>query len=80
MKALAHKERLGLTTALSILLDELDGECQRTIKLIENLQSHDLADKQTEDFLGELSATVTHLRIHSEQVEKAIEEELEKEA
>ena len=27
---------------------------------------------------GELSATVAHLRIHSEQVEKAIEEELEK--
>jgi len=35
-----------------------------------------LTEEQTEDMLGELSASVTHLRIHSEQLEKLIEDEL----
>ncbi|MFZ3092066.1 MAG: hypothetical protein WA240_15770 [Nitrospirota bacterium] len=42
--------------------------------------NHGLTDNQLQEMFGELSATVAHLRIHSEQVEKAIEEELEKEA
>lgn len=80
MKALAHKEKLRLTSTLSILLNELDEECLKTIKLIGSLRIEGLTNKQVEEMLGELSAAVTHLRIHSEQVEKAIEEELERES
>ncbi|MFZ3063865.1 MAG: hypothetical protein WA277_01095 [Nitrospirota bacterium] len=80
MKGLAHKEKLRLTNTLSVLLDELEGECFNTTKLIGNLRTQCLTDEQLEDKLGELSAAITHLRIHSEQMERAIEEELEKEA
>ena len=76
MKALAHKEKIKLSRTLSTLLDELDGECLSTIKRIGNLRIKGLTESQLEDMLGELSAAVTHLRIHSGQVEKAIEEEL----
>ncbi|MEK6657659.1 MAG: hypothetical protein AABY58_09480 [Nitrospirota bacterium] len=80
MRALAHKEKLILTDILSSLLDELDEECLKTIRLIGNLRKQGLTEEQLEDMLGELSAAATHLKVHSEQVEKAIEEELDKEA
>jgi hypothetical protein len=80
MKALAQKEKLILTDILSSLLDELDEECLEVIKLIEKLRVQNITNKQLEDMLGELSAAATHLKVHSEQVEKAIEEELDKEA
>ena len=35
MRALAQKEKLILTDILSSLLDELDEECLKTIRLIE---------------------------------------------
>ncbi len=79
MKALV-KERLRLTSTLTTLLDELEEECIKSIKLISNLRIQSLTGEQLEDMLGELSAAVTHLKVHSEQVEKAIEEELEREA
>ncbi len=80
MKALAQKEKLILTDTLSSLLDELDEECLEVIKLIEKLRVQNITNKQLEDMLGELSAAITHLKVHSEQAEKAIEEELDKEA
>lgn len=79
MRALALKEKLGVTNTLSTLLNELDEECLKTIKLVGSLRIEGLTDKQLDEMLGELSAAVTHLRIHSEQVEKAIEEELDRE-
>lgn len=79
MKALV-KERLRLTSTLTTLLDELEEECIKSIKLISNLRIQSLTGEQLEDMLGELSAAVTHLKVHSKQVEKAIEEELEGEA
>lgn len=79
MRALAFKEKLRVTNTLSTLLNELDEECLKTIKLVSGLRIEGLTDKQLDEMLGELSAAVTHLRIHSEQVEKAIEEELDKE-
>lgn len=80
MRELAHKEKLRLTSNLLVLLGELEEECLKTIKLISNLRIQGLTDEQLEDMLGELSAAITHLRVHSEQAEKAIEEELDKEA
>ncbi len=62
------------------LLRNLLGEHDRNIKLIEKLRVQNITNKQLEDMLGELSAAITHLKVHSEQAEKAIEEELDKEA
>ncbi len=79
MKAILHKEKLKLSETLFVLLNELNEECVNTIKLIGNIRINGLTDKQIEDILGELSAAVTHLRVHSEEVEKVIEEELDME-
>ena len=41
------------------------------------LKIHTLTDEQIEDLIGELSASVTHLKVHSEQLEHVIEKELD---
>jgi|Deesub1362A_J573_1020465.scaffolds.fasta_scaffold01525_11 NTP pyrophosphatase (non-canonical NTP hydrolase) len=53
-------------------------ECLRTISLIEALRLKNLNDAQKEEILGELSAVLNHLKIHSQDVEYAIDEEGEK--
>jgi len=78
MKTLAQKEKSRLNKTLLVLLDELEEECLKVIKLTEGLRLENLTDEQIEDILGELSASITHLRVHSEQVEQVIEEELDK--
>jgi hypothetical protein len=64
------------TKMLSDLLSEYEEECLNAVRLIEGLKLQTLTEEQTEDMLGELSASITHLRIHSEQLEKLIEGEL----
>lgn len=78
MRALAQKERSRLSKTLSVLLDELEEECLKVIKLTEGLRIENLTEGQIENMLGELSVSVTHLKVHSEQVEQVIEEELDK--
>jgi len=73
----AQKEKVGLSKTLSVLLDELEDECLKVIKLTAVLKIENLTDEQMEDMLGELSASVTHLKVHSEQLEQVIEKELE---
>jgi len=74
MKATIYKETK--TETLSDLLNEYEEECLNAVRLIEGLKLRTLTEEQTEDMLGELSASITHLRIHSEQLEKLIEETL----
>ncbi|MCL4536950.1 MAG: hypothetical protein M1610_05110 [Nitrospirae bacterium] len=58
------------------LLNEYKEECLNAVKLIEGLKLEALTEDQQEDILGELSASITHLKIHSEQLERLIEERL----
>ncbi|MDI6889497.1 MAG: hypothetical protein QMC83_00945 [Thermodesulfovibrionales bacterium] len=78
MRALSQKEKARLNKTLLVLLDELEEECLKVIKLTEGLRIETLTNDQMEDMLSELSASVTHLKVHSEQVERIIEEELDK--
>jgi len=55
------------------LLDELEKECLTAIKYIEALKVKYLSADQKEDILGELSASITHLRIQAEQLDKTFE-------
>jgi hypothetical protein len=55
------------------LLDELEKECLTAIKYIEALKVKDLSTTQKEDILGELSASITHLRIQTEQLDKTFD-------
>ena len=56
------------------LLEELEKECLTTVKYVEALKVKELSEAQKEDILGELSASITHLRIQTEQLDKKMEE------
>jgi hypothetical protein len=56
------------------LFDELEQECLTAVKYIEALKAKELTRAQREDILGELSASITHLRIQAEQLDRTLEE------
>jgi hypothetical protein len=56
------------------LLEELEKECLTTVKYVEALKARELSQAQKEDILGELSASITHLRIQTERLDKKMEE------
>lgn len=62
------------TTRLQmVLFDELEQECLTAVRYIEALKVARLSKGQREDILGELSASITHLRIQTEHLDKALE-------
>jgi len=61
---------------MPVLLDELEQECLTAVKYIEALKVSGLSENQKEDIIGELSASVTHLRIQTEQLDRQFEESL----
>jgi len=63
-----------ISSTLSALLNELNVECLSTVKLINQLELEHLTDDQIAEILGELTASITHLKVHSE----IIKEELDK--
>ena len=58
------------------LFEELEEECLTAIRYIEALKVGELSLSQKEDILGELSASITHLRIQTEQLDKRLEEDI----
>jgi hypothetical protein len=56
------------------LFDELEQECLTAVKYIEAFKAKELTHAQREDILGELSASITHLRIQAEQLDRTLEE------
>lgn len=63
------KQKINAENML-VLYDELEQECLNTVKYIEALKVGRLSSSQKEDILGELSASITHLRIQTEQLDK----------
>lgn len=59
---------------MKTLLDELEQECLTAVKFIEALKVEQLTTAQQEDLYGELSASVTHLRMQTDQLEQTFEE------
>ncbi len=66
------KQKSNAGTML-VLYDELEQECLNTVKYIEALKVDRLSSSQKEDILGELSASITHLRIQTEQLDQQLE-------
>jgi hypothetical protein len=64
-----------LSPTLKTLLNELREECMSTIKLVHQLELEHLTDEQIDDVLGELTASVTHLRTHSSMVKEELDKE-----
>ncbi len=73
MKALALTKEIDLDKTLKSLIDELEDECLHVVSLIEALKIKRLTEDQREDILGELSASLSHLKIHSNELEEAID-------
>jgi len=62
------------THYIKTLLEELEQECLTAVKFIEALKVEQLTTAQQEELYGELSASVTHLRIQTDQLEQTFEE------
>lgn len=56
------------------LFEELEQECLTAVKYIEALKVKELSDAQREDILGELSASITHLKIQAQELDRTFEE------
>ena len=57
------------------LLFELGEECQRTLKLLAQLELPMLTESQRETVLGELSAAALHLHEHTRGLDSVIDSE-----
>lgn len=59
--------------SMSVLFEELEQECMTAIRYIEALKLRELSGDQKEDILGELSASITHLKIQTKELDKRLE-------
>lgn len=57
-----------------VMLKELKEECLRYIQLTDQIELNGLTEDQLASILGELTASVTHLNIHSETIKQEIEQ------
>ena len=57
-----------------VLFEELEQECLQTVRYLEALKVERLSRNQRDDLLGELSASITHLRTHTDQFVRHFEE------
>lgn len=54
-----------LPSTTEVLLSELREECDRVSALIRRLESVPVSERERDEILGELSAAVFHLHIHT---------------
>lgn len=73
MKTLALTKEIALDKTLKSLITELEEECLHVVSLVEALKIKNLTEDQREDILGDLSASLSHLKIHSNEVEEVID-------
>jgi hypothetical protein len=63
-------------STLSVLLDELGEECEKVLILLNQLKLPTLTDDQRGDILAELTGSVCHLHVHTEDLPELIEDEI----
>jgi hypothetical protein len=64
-----------IASTLKTLLNELKDECLNVVKLVNQLDLEHLTEDQIDDILGELSAALLHLQMHSELLREEIDKE-----
>jgi hypothetical protein len=62
-----------IESTLKVMLNELKDECLTCIKLINQLELDNLSEEQIDELSGELTASVTHLNIQSNNIKEEIE-------
>ena len=64
------------SATLFTLLDELGEECEKVLVLLNQLKLDTLSDDQKGDILAELTGSICHLHVHTEDLPELIEDEL----
>jgi hypothetical protein len=70
------QQPLQVNPTLSTLLAELGEECEKVVFLLSQLKLANLTDDQKGDILAELTGSVCHLHVHTEQLPELIEDEI----
>lgn len=67
-----------LSETITELLKELGEECNKTLKLLSQLEIEGLAPEQVANILAELGAAVVHLNAHTDGLQELINDEIER--
>ena len=67
---------LQVNSTLSILLDELGEECENILSLLSQLKLSKLTDDQKGDILAELTGSICHIHVHTEDLPELVENEI----
>jgi hypothetical protein len=65
-----------LSSTLSTLLDELGEECEKVLFLLIQLKLSSLTADQKGDILAELTGSICHLHVHTENLPELVEDEI----
>ena len=65
MKAAKSKSAGTLSRTVETLMRELREECQTVVDLIHRLEARPRSARERDEILGELSAAVLHLHVHT---------------
>lgn len=65
---------LQVNSTLSTLLTELGEECENVVFLLSQLKLANLTDDQKGDILAELTGSICHLHVHTEQLPELLED------
>jgi hypothetical protein len=67
---------LQVNSTLSTLLDELGEECEKVLFLLSQLKLSSLTADQKGDILAELTGSICHLHVHTENLPELVEDEI----
>ena len=70
------EQSINVNPTLSTLLNELGEECEKVLFLLTQLKLSSLTDDQKGDILAELTGSVVHLHVHTEDLPPLIEDEI----
>ncbi|MEO1209184.1 MAG: hypothetical protein AAFX78_06550 [Cyanobacteria bacterium J06638_20] len=70
------QQLLQMNPTLSTLLTELGEECENVVFFLSQLKLANLTDDQKGDILAELTGSISHLHVHTENLPELIEDEI----
>lgn len=70
------QQPLQVNSILSTLLGELGEESEQVVFLLSQLKLANLTDNQKGDILAELTGSISHLHVHTEQLPELVEDEI----
>ena len=72
MKTAKSRPGRALSATAETLLRELRHECQTVVELVNRLESRPRAARERDEILGELSAAVLHLHVHTKGLDEVL--------